>query len=120
MPIELDGFIASNAITSLDIDGNRLNAEFLFYYFSRKSYYLRIGHIMDGTGQKELSDKQIMNLPISAPPIAEQDRVVNVLNTARKEITMLEQLAKSYRTQKRGLMQKLLTGKWRIRNQIAR
>lgn len=34
-------------------------------------------------------------------------------HTAQQEIYLFKQLAEQYRTQKRGLMQKLLTGEWR-------
>ena len=116
VPERLNGFIASNAITTLDIDATKLDVKYLFYFFSRKDYYLRIGHIMDGTGQKELSDKQIMKLPVSIPSIEKQKEVVALLDTAQQEITLLKKLADQYRTQKRGLMQKLLSGQWRIDN----
>ncbi len=36
-------------------------------------------------------------------------------STAQKEINLLKQLSEQYRTQKRGLMQKLLTGEWRVK-----
>lgn len=113
VPEQLDGFIASSAITTLEIDPAKLDPKYLFYFFSRKDYYLRIGHIMDGTGQKELSDKQIMKLPVSIPGIDKQKEVVALLNTAQEEINLLKKLANQYCIQKRGLMQKLLSGKGR-------
>ena len=116
VPKQLDGFIASSAITTLEIDPAKLDPKYLFYFFSRKDYYLRIGHIMDGTVQKELSDKQIMKLPVSIPSIDKQKEVVALLDTAQQEITLLKKLADQYRTQKRGLMQKLLSGEWHIKN----
>jgi type I restriction enzyme S subunit len=116
VPKQLDGFIASSAITTLEIDPAKLDPKYLFYFFSRKDYYLRIGHIMDGTGQKELSDKQIMKLPVSIPSIDKQKEVVALLDTAQQEITLLKKLVDQYRTQKRGLMQKLLSGEWHIKN----
>jgi len=71
---------------------------------------------MDGTGQKELSDKQIMKLPVSIPSIERQKEVVSLLDTAQKEINLLKRLAAQYHTQKRGLMQKLLSDEWHIKN----
>ena len=115
---QLDGFIASSAITTLEIDPAKLDPKYLFYFFSRKDYYLRICHIMDGTGQKELSDKQIMKLPVSIPSIEKQKEVVSLLDTAQQEINLLKQLAEKYKTQKRGLMQKMLTGEWRVKPEI--
>ncbi|USR77196.1 restriction endonuclease subunit S [Photobacterium damselae] len=114
VPSELDGFIASNAITTLDLNQHKLMPEYLFFHFSRKNYYLRVGHIMDGTGQKELSDKQIMKLPILAPSIKVQQDIVLKLSSAKEEIKLLQALLDKYRSQKRGLMQKLLTGEWQV------
>lgn len=114
VPSELDGFIASNAITTLDLNQQKLIPEYLSFHFSRKNYYLRVGHIMDGTGQKELSDKQIMKLPISAPLIKVQQDIVLKLSSAKEEIKLLQTLLDKYRSQKRGLMQKLLTGEWQV------
>ena len=115
VPDELDGFISSNAITSLKIDQQKLIPEYLFFHFSRKNYYLRVGHIMDGTGQKELSDKKIIKLPISAPSIVKQKEVVLKLGSAKEEISLLKDLLSKYHLQKRGLMQKLLTGEWQVK-----
>ena len=117
VPLELDGYIASNAITSINLNPDRVNTGFLFYSFSRKNYYQRIGSFMDGTGQKELSDKQILQFSLSLPPLSQQKQIAQTLNAVKQEIEVLKQLNDQYRTQKRGLMQKLLKGKWRMINQ---
>jgi type I restriction enzyme S subunit len=49
------------------------------------------------------------------PPLAEQKQIIETLNIAQKEINLLKQLAEKYKLQKRGLMQKLLTGEWRVK-----
>lgn len=49
------------------------------------------------------------------PPVEEQLRIVEFLDAAQLEIDLLKKQADAYRRQKRGLMQKLLTGKWRVR-----
>ena len=49
------------------------------------------------------------------PPLEEQKQIAETLSTAQQEINLLKQLAEKYKTQKRGLMQKLLTGEWRIK-----
>lgn len=115
VPLELDGYIASNAITSVNLKPDRLNTDFLFYSFSRINYYKRIGYVMDGTGQKELSDKQILHLSLSLPSLSQQKQIAQTLNAFREEIDLLKQLTEKYRTQKRGVMQKLLTGQWRVK-----
>lgn len=115
IPVELDKGITSNAISCLIVNESKLLKTFLWYQFSNPNYYRKVGHVMDGTGQKELSDKQILNLQILLPPLKEQERIVKVLSSAQHEINLLEQITKKYKTQKRGLMQKLLTGQWRVK-----
>ncbi len=48
------------------------------------------------------------------PSLEEQKRIAHILNTAQQEITLLKKLCRKYRTQKRGLMQKLLSGQRKI------
>jgi len=50
------------------------------------------------------------------PTKEEQLAVVDVLNTADNEISQLEKKLKALEEQKRGLMQKLLTGRWQVKN----
>ena len=61
-----------------------------------------------------LTTESYQKIEISLPFFSEQKRISNILDTAKKEMELLEQLAEQYRTQKRCLMQKLLTGDWRI------
>ncbi|MDI3193995.1 restriction endonuclease subunit S [Pseudarthrobacter sp. AL07] len=53
-------------------------------------------------------------ISIAAPPIAKQDNVSRALDGLEKEIQLLQRKAELLRTQKRGLMQKLLTGQVRV------
>jgi type I restriction enzyme, S subunit len=48
------------------------------------------------------------------PPLAEQTRALAMLDTAAAEIETLERYLAALQKQKRGLMQKLLTGQWRV------
>ena len=50
--------------------------------------------------------------------IEEQKQIAETLSTAQQEIDLLKQLSEKYKTQKRGLMQKLLTGEWRVKPEI--
>lgn len=53
-------------------------------------------------------------LTVPLPPVLEQRRIVEVLDTVAAEIDALMKYAAALRKQKRGLMQKLLTGQWRL------
>lgn len=48
------------------------------------------------------------------PPLSEQARVLAVLDAGVAEIEILERYLAALQRQKRGLMQKLLTGQWRV------
>jgi len=47
-----------------------------------------------------------------------QKNVAEFVFAAREEIDLLKKLAEKYKTQKRGLMQKMLTGEWRVKPEI--
>jgi type I restriction enzyme, S subunit len=57
-------------------------------------------------------DLAIFTIPL--PSVEEQRRLVEVLDTAVAEIDVLTKYAEALRKQKRGLMQKLLNGQWRV------
>jgi type I restriction enzyme, S subunit len=62
-----------------------------------------------------ITNKTFLSKKIHLPVDATAQKIVSeYVNTARKEIDLLKQLADKYKTQKRGLMQKLLTGEWRM------
>ena len=61
-----------------------------------------------------LTKESYQKIKIPLPLFPEQKRIANILDTAKEEVEFLNQLAEQYRTQKRGLMQKLLTGKVRV------
>ena len=95
----------------------KLYDEFYRHFF--KSYlfiekYLRIAVIGIRDG-KQISIPDIMTVKIPCPPLNKQKEIAEILNTARQEIDLLKKQAEAYRKQKRGLMQKLLTGKWRVK-----
>lgn len=54
-------------------------------------------------------------MKVKLPPLAEQQKIAAVLNVADREIDLLEQQLAALREQKKGLMQKLLTGQVRVK-----
>jgi type I restriction enzyme S subunit len=57
-------------------------------------------------------------IKVLIPSLEEQLEISETLSSAQHEIDLLKQLADKYKTQKRGLMQKMLTGKWRVKPEI--
>jgi type I restriction enzyme S subunit len=58
--------------------------------------------------------RQFSLLKIFVPSLEEQKAIANILTTADQEITLLEAKLAEVRAQKRGLMQRLLTGQVRV------
>jgi len=55
---------------------------------------------------------------VPCPSPDEQKAIAEALTASQQEIDLLKQLADKYKTQKRGLMQKMLTGEWRVKPEI--
>lgn len=87
---------------------------FKSHIFIEKYLSLSVIGIRDGK-QISLPDFETVKLPY--PRLDEQRRIANMLRTANKEIELFKRLAEQYRIQKCSLMQRLLTGKWRVSNQ---
>ena len=85
---------------------------FCYYYLMNSSKYFR--SIAVGSTVSSLRLGHFQKLPIILPLLPKQKAIVQILDTAQREIILLEQLAERYQVQKRGLMNKLLTGEWRI------
>ena len=88
-----------------------MDVDFLKNQLNRNKYYLKFN---DGISQTNLKKKEVLNCPILRPEIKEQQKITLVLNAADKEIELLQKEFGHLRVQKRGLMQKLLTGNIRV------
>jgi type I restriction enzyme S subunit len=72
-----------------------------------------------GAGRNRvLNKKDFLKMPIWLPDLETQKNIGEYLGEIDKEIDLLKQLADKYKTQKRGLMQKMLTGEWRVKPEV--
>lgn len=88
---------------------------FKSYIFIEKYLNLAVIGIRDG---KQISIPDFLSIKIPVPPLEQQKDIAETLSVCQHEIDLLKQLADKYKTQKRGLMQKMLTGEWRIKPEI--
>lgn len=58
--------------------------------------------------------KEFARIHVPLPPLEEQREISATLDEAKREISFLQAEVEALKTQKRGLMQKLLTGQWRL------
>ena len=60
---------------------------------------------------------ELFQVEVSLPPLHEQRKIVKILTTWDTAIEKTKALVEQYHTQKRGLMQKLLSGRWRVHSE---
>ena len=94
----------------INLQSKEVHLRFLYYLL----LLVGLNKISAQSGVPGLNRNDAYKISTSIPSFAEQREIARILDAANRENDLLKQLAEQYRTQKRGLMQKLLTGKWRI------
>ena len=100
---------------AMEINSGFYRLFFKSYIFIEKYLNLAVIGIRDG---KQISIPDFLSIKIPIPPLEEQKQIAETLTAIRLEIDLLKQLTEKYKTQKRGLMQKMLTGTWRVKPEI--
>ena len=99
----------------INLQSKEVHLRFLYYLLLLVELY----KISAQSGVPGLNRNDAYQISISMPSFVEQREITRILDVANCETDLLKQLAEQYRAQKRGLMQKLLTGKWRIHSLTA-
>lgn len=108
--------IVSPAYT-ICIPGEKLCPLFVAYLFKMPFMIHRFYRYSQGLTSDtwNLKFHHFSEVKMPFPTHEEQERIAETLSSARNEISLLTQLSEKYKTQKRGLMQKMLTGEWRVK-----
>lgn len=117
IPQHLDGSESSQDIPSFDFTGV-VEPKYFLMFLSQKNIYESLESISTGTGSKRIQPKNLFKLSFLFPQIDEQRAIAEVLTTADREIELATQNLTALRSQKRALMQQLLTGKKRLKYDI--
>ncbi|GGG65509.1 restriction endonuclease subunit S [Salipiger pallidus] len=96
------------------LEGSNINLNFLHLLLGMPSIRRRISADSGGTKVKHTSPSKITGLDVLLPPLPEQKKIAEILSTWDRAIETAEALLATARTQKRALMQTLLTGKRRF------
>jgi type I restriction enzyme S subunit len=95
-----------------------VHAVYLDHVFQTDYLKQQLGAIVNSgvrnNGLLNIRPDEFMKVTVPLPPFEQQQRIAETLNMARLEIALLEKQVDAYRKQKRGLMQKLMTGAWRL------
>lgn len=94
-----------------------INKDFYKYFFKsyrfiEKYLFISVIGIRDG---KQISYSDLSSVKIPYPPIDEQQKIAKVLSNCDEEIRLLDKKLEMLKQQKKGLMQKLLTGEIRVK-----
>ncbi|EKD65068.1 MAG: Type I restriction-modification system specificity subunit S [uncultured bacterium] len=90
------------------------NSLFLTYTLNIGNARKKLRRLGQGQSVVHLYKSDLENLSISLPPLPEQGKIVEVLETWDECLEKLEKVIKSKKKIKKGLMQQLLTGKKRL------
>lgn len=91
-----------------------LEQRLLRYFINSHRFEQYVKSVQTETAVPHISAKQIKEFPIRVPPLPEQRKIAEILSTWDRAIETAEALLANARTQKRALMQTLLTGKRRF------
>ena len=90
-----------------------IDVHYLFHYMKGRQNQLMTLRV--GSGLPNIQKAGIESFSVVLPDLGRQAAIARYLNALREEITTLGAYVEKLKGQKRGLMQKLLTGQWRVK-----
>lgn len=93
------------------------SVKWLAFYLQSPFVRQEISKAATGTSgsMKNIAKPALLNIAMPLVPVAEQEYVAELLSSVVDKLTTLTTQRTHYQSLKRGLMQKLLTGQWRVR-----
>jgi type I restriction enzyme S subunit len=92
-----------------------LDSQFAAYLLNFYKNCGRMDGVFVGSTIKHINVKDLKKLAVSVPPLMEQQHIAAILNGINARADVLANKQAHYQTLKRGLMQKLLSGEWRVK-----
>lgn len=108
-----EDFWAGGHCYTLEVKANNVKSKFL--YWMLKSKEKEIMKLRVGSGLPNIQQNDLSNLKIKIYNENDQSVIIEILDCQQKEISLLKKQLEQYKLQKQGLMQKLLTGEWRVK-----
>lgn len=102
----------------LSLDNSKIDSDYLTFLLTSKDKIRYYATKTEGTLVERMAVKvdAFLNFQIEIEEDNENQKTVSeVLTTLIREISLLKKQLEQYKLQKQGLMQKLLTGEWRVR-----
>lgn len=117
VPPEADGALVSHRFPTFTFREGKAVLPFFRHYILTERFVFDCGLASPGGAGRNrvLSKSSFLKIELRLPSVEEQQRIGEILDTAASEITLLRQQRTALDLQKRGLMQRLLTGKIRVK-----
>lgn len=107
--------VINQALLKITIDYKKVDSEFFYQYFQWESFQKRIIDNTQGGAMQNLVGMAVFRkTKLKIPTVSEQQKIASILSTWDKAIELKEKLIEQKKEQKKGLMQKLLTGEVRL------
>ena len=116
VPPELDGAVVSNEYAVLNTDGE-IDLRFLRHLSETRYFQQTCFHSSIGVHVEKMIFKtdHWLNWPFNIPPLEQQRRISDILETAGRERVKLSKQVDALKREKTALMSQLLTGKRRVK-----
>lgn len=123
IPKELDGFESSADIPAFDVDKS-CYPEWIYYFFKKGNFYLKLESLAKGVGSKRINPSQIFELEIYLPDRDEQKEILEKIlkietnyNELKAEIELKESwISKISQSVLNDAIKGKLTEEWRKKN----
>ena len=94
------------------VNPKKANPYFIYAYLRKNEHYVK--SFASGSTTKTITKDDVRRLKVYTPPLAEQNKIAQILSTWDQAISVTEKLLENSQQQKKALMQQLLTGKKRL------
>lgn len=114
---EAAGALVSHRFPTFLFKDGGASCPFFRHYIRSKRFVFDCGLASPGGAGRNrvLSKSAFLEIELKAPPFEEQEQIGVILDTADQELALLRAERQTLNQQKRGLMQRLLTGKIRVK-----
>ena len=97
-----------------------LIGDYYRHFFKSRSFIGRLDKLIFGIRDgKQIAFRDFGDMYIPAPPVFEQEAHARALGSLEADLALEDERIETLTRQKRGLMQKLLTGAWRVKPEAA-
>lgn len=96
------------------LDHAKVNSDYFLHWLDSHEARERIKKSAQGSVRETVSFTEFAAIAFPLPDLDRQTAIARYLNALREEISTLGVYVEKLKEQKRGLMQKLLTGQWRV------